>query len=148
DERGLLNPRGHRALLDTYGALDTAPVAAAWSRVRAAEEALAEARRVHDEAERGREWLAHAVDELARLDPQPGEEDSLATLRATMQSGAKLGDALETLNGLLQGSEGGLAQLRQAARRLDRIAGEHPLLSEALAALDRAVIEATDGEAA
>lgn len=148
DERGLLNPRGHRFLLDTYGALDAAPVAAAWSRVRAAEEALAEARRAHDEAERDREWLAHAVDELARLDPQPGEEESLATLRATMQSGAKLGDELETLNALLQGSEGGLAQLRQAARRLDRIASEHPLLAEALAALDRAVIEAADGEAA
>ncbi len=148
DERGLLNPRGHRALLDSYGALDTALVAAAWARVRAAEEALAEARRVHDEAERDREWLAHAVDELAKLDPQPGEEESLATLRATMQSGAKLGDELETLNGLLQGSEGGLAQLRQAARRLDRIAAEHPLLAEALAALDRAVIEASDAETA
>ncbi|MBX3561401.1 MAG: DNA repair protein RecN [Sphingomonas sp.] len=148
DERGLLNPRGHRVLLDTYGALDAAPVAAAFAQVRAAEESLAEARRVHDEAERDREWLTHAVDELAKLDPQPGEEETLATLRATMQSGAKLGDELETLNGLLQGSEGGLAQLRQAARRLDRIAGEHPLLAEALAALDRAVIEACDAETA
>jgi DNA repair protein RecN (Recombination protein N) len=148
DERGLLNPRGHRALLDNYGALDTAPTAAAFARVRAAEEALAVARRIHDEAERDREWLAHAVDELARLDPQPGEEESLATLRATMQSGAKLGGELETLNTLLQGSDGGLAQLRQAARRLDRIAGEHPLLAEALAALDRAVIEAADAETA
>lgn len=148
DERGLLNPRGHRALLDSFGTLDTAPVAAAFAQVRAAEEALAEARRIHDEAERDREWLAHAVDELAKLDPQPGEEESLATLRATMQSGAKLGDELELLNGLLQGSEGGLAQFRQAARRLDRIAAEHPLLAEALAALDRAVIEASDAETA
>ncbi len=148
DERGLLNPRGHRALLDSYGALDTAPVAAAWACVRAAEETLAAARTAHDEAERDREWLAHATDELARLDPQPGEEESLATLRASMQSGAKLGDELELLNGLLQGSEGGLAQLRQAVRRLDRIAAEHPLLAEALAALDRAVIEAADAETA
>jgi DNA repair protein RecN (Recombination protein N) len=36
--------------------------------------------------------------------------------------------------------------LRSAARRLDRIAAEHPLLSEALAALDRAVIEASEAE--
>src|SRR3546814_8023156 len=36
--------------------------------------------------------------------------------------------------------------LRQAARRLDRIAGEHELLADALAALDRAVIEASDAE--
>ncbi len=32
------------------------------------------------------------------------------------------------------------------ARRLDRIAAEHPLLAEALAALDRAVIEAGEAE--
>jgi DNA repair protein RecN (Recombination protein N) len=37
--------------------------------------------------------------------------------------------------------------LRVAARRLDRIAPEHPLLGEALAALDRAVIEAGEAEA-
>jgi DNA repair protein RecN (Recombination protein N) len=36
--------------------------------------------------------------------------------------------------------------LRSAARRLDRIAAEHPLLGEALAALDRAVIEASEAE--
>ena len=44
------------------------------------------------------------------------------------------------------GSDGGLASLRQAARRLDRIAPEHPLLADALAALDRAVIEGSEAE--
>jgi len=58
DDRGLLNPRGHRALLDAYGRIDAAPVAAAWSRLREAEATLAEAQRSHDEAERDREWLA------------------------------------------------------------------------------------------
>jgi DNA repair protein RecN (Recombination protein N) len=36
--------------------------------------------------------------------------------------------------------------MRGAGRRLDRIAGEHPLLAEALQALDRAVIEAGEAE--
>lgn len=148
DERGLLNPRGHRALLDTYGGLDAAPVTAAWQKLREAEDALDDARRIYEEAERDREFLIHAVAELAQLDPQPGEEESLAALRAGMQAGAKLGDELEAVNALVQGSEGGLAQLRQAARRLDRIATEHPLLAESLAALDRAVIEASEAEAA
>jgi len=53
---------------------------------------------------------------------------------------------LGAVEALLQGSEGGLAQLRQAARRLDRIAGEHDLLAQTLAALDRAVIEAAEAE--
>jgi DNA repair protein RecN (Recombination protein N) len=48
---------------------------------------------------------------------------------------------------LWDGSDSPLASMRAAARRLDRIAGEHPLLAEALAALDRAVIEAGEGEA-
>ena len=148
DDRGLLNPRGHRALLDGFGRIDAAPAAAFWSRVRDAEARLAAAQAAHEEAERDREWLAHAADELDRLAPEIGEEQSLASLRAGMQAGARLGDDLGTIAGLLQGSDGGLSQLRQAARRLDRIAAEHVLLAEALSALDRAVIEAADAEAA
>src|SRR3546814_3651767 len=45
-----------------------------------------------------------------------------------------------------EGSVGGPAQLRGAARRLDRLAGDHPLLAEALAGLDRAIIEADEAE--
>src|SRR3546814_2567079 len=57
-----------------------------------------------------------------------------------------LAGELTTVNELLLGSEGGLSQLQQAARRLDRMAAEHPLLAEALASLDRAVIEASEAE--
>jgi len=146
DDRGLLNPRGHRALLDAFGRIDAGPAASAWARVQDVEARLAAARLNHAEAERDREWLAHATDELDRLAPQPGEEESLATLRARMQAGARLGDDLAAIAALLQGSDGGLTQLRQAARRLDRIAAEHDELAEALAALDRAVIEAADAE--
>jgi DNA repair protein RecN (Recombination protein N) len=146
DDRGLLNPRGHRALLDGFGRIDTKAAGAAWARVQAAEARLGEARESHEAAERDREWLAHAVAELDTLAPEPGEEAALAQLRAGMQAGARLGDELATIAALLQGSEGGLAQLRQAARRLDRMAGEHEALAEMLAALDRAVIEASEAE--
>jgi DNA repair protein RecN (Recombination protein N) len=148
DERGLLNPRGHRALLDAYGRIDTSVVETAWQRMRALEDARAAAHAEAEAAARDREWLEHSVEEIGRIEPRPGEEEELAGLRATMQAGARLGDELGTVAALLQGSEGGLAQLRQAARRLDRIAADHPGLAEALAALDRALIEASDGEAA
>ena len=65
-----------------------------------------------------------------------------------MQKGERLADELAELDRLLGGTEGGPAQLRGAARRLDRIAEDHPLLAEALAAIDRAVIEASEGEEA
>ena len=60
--------------------------------------------------------------------------------------GLKAGESLTGLDELLGGSEGALAQLRQAARRIERGAAEHPLLAEALAALDRALIEASEAE--
>ena len=63
-----------------------------------------------------------------------------------MQKGARLAEDLAAVGGLLEGSEGGLAQLRQAGRRLERIAHEQESLGQALAALDRALIEASDAE--
>ena len=63
-----------------------------------------------------------------------------------MQKGERLADDLELLRQVWEGSDSPLASLRIAARRLDRIGGEHPLLAEALSALDRAVIEAGEAE--
>jgi DNA repair protein RecN (Recombination protein N) len=63
-----------------------------------------------------------------------------------MQAGLKAGESLAGLDELIGGSDGALAQLRQAARRIERGAADHPLLAEALAALDRALIESSDAE--
>jgi DNA repair protein RecN (Recombination protein N) len=146
DDRGLLNARGHRALLDAFGRLDTASVGQAHETWRQAEAALAAARDDLETAARDREWLEHAVAELTAAAPEPGEEDSLAEARANMQRGARLSDDLAALDQHLQGSAGALSNLRQAARRLDRMGSEHVLLAEALSALDRAVIEASEAE--
>ena len=78
--------------------------------------------------------------------PEAGEETRLAEERAAMQAGAKAGEALTGLDELLGGSEGALAQLRAAARRIERGAADHPLLAEALASLDRALIEGSEAE--
>jgi DNA repair protein RecN (Recombination protein N) len=141
DDRGLLNPRGHRALLDAFGKLDTGAVAIAHRRWREAEDALAVARVEQQEAERDREWLDHAVAELGALAPEAGEEERLADRRAAMQRGEKIAGELQSIAELLDGSEGGLTRLRQAARILERVADDHPALSEALVAIDRAIIE-------
>jgi DNA repair protein RecN (Recombination protein N) len=146
DDRGLLNPRGHRALLDAFGKCDTAAVATAHTAWRGAEVALADARADVESTARDRDYLDHAVAELTAFAPEAGEEAALAEERATMQKGARLAEDLSAVGDLFEGSDGGLARLRQAGRRLDRIAGEHPLLEEALAALDRAVIEASEAE--
>ena len=146
DDRGLLNPKGHRALLDSFAAVDLSKLARSWTDWRDAEEQLAQARTEVEEAEQDREFLDHAVKELRSLGPEAGEEATLAEARATMQKGDRISDDLSEIAELLDGSDGGLAKLRQAARRADRIAGEHEVLGEALAALDRALIEADEAE--
>src|SRR5213075_1370905 len=107
---------------------------------------LAEAKEAAAAAERDREWLEHAAKEISALTPEPGEETRLAEERAAMQAGAKAGEALTGLDELLGGSEGAISQLRAAARRIERGAADHPLLAEALASLDRALIEASEAE--
>ena len=146
DDRGLVNPRGHRALVDRYAGAENGGVGAAWNAWRAALDALAQARGVIARAAQDRDLLLAHLAELSALEPLPGEEAELAEARATMQKGERLSDDLAELAKLWTGSDSALAGLRSAARRLDRIAGEHALLGEALAALDRAVIEASEAE--
>jgi DNA repair protein RecN (Recombination protein N) len=146
DDRGLLNPKGHRALLDAFGKLDTSTVERTWTEVTRIESDLLEARSEAAAAERDREFLEHASAEIEELAPEEGEDTRLAEERAAMQAGIKAGESLSGLDELLGGSNGALAQLRQAARRIERGAADHPLLAEALAALDRALIEASEAE--
>ena len=146
DDRGLVNPRGHRALLDRFAGADTAGVAAAWEAWRGAEERLAAAREAIAQAKADQDLLLAHLAELTALEPQAGEEARLAETRADMQKGERLSGDLEELRHVWDGSDSPLASLRVAARRLDRIAPEHPLLAEALGALDRAVIEAGEAE--
>jgi DNA repair protein RecN (Recombination protein N) len=63
-----------------------------------------------------------------------------------MQAGVKAAEVLTGLDELLGGSDGALAQLRAAARKIERGAADHPLLADTLASLDRALIEAGEAE--
>ncbi|GGD49494.1 DNA repair protein RecN [Erythrobacter arachoides] len=146
DDRGLVNPRGHRALLDRFAGAEAAGVAATWDTWRTAREALASARAGIAQARADEDLLVAHLAELTAMEPETGEEATLAGTRTDMQKGEKLQGDLEDLRLVWDGSDSPLARLRSAARKLDRIAPEHPLLAEALAALDRAVIEAGEAE--
>ncbi len=146
DDRGLLNPRGHRALLDSFGRCDAVAVSSAHAKWQDAVGRLSSAREALENAARDREYLEHAVAELRRFAPETGEEELLAGERSDMQKGERLADDLKVVLAAFEGSDCGLAQIRSAARRLDRMASEHNLLAEALSALDRSVIEASEAE--
>ncbi|SEK52716.1 DNA replication and repair protein RecN [Sphingomonas palmae] len=146
DDRGMLAPAGHRALLDAFARADVAKVSAAHTAWRDATSALEDAQAEIATAQRDREWLEHAVAELDKLAPEPGEEEALAERRRGMQRAEKIADDLNDVTGHVDGRDGALTQLRQAARVLERIAEDHPALAEALAAIDRAVIEGAVAE--
>ncbi|MEO7654761.1 MAG: DNA repair protein RecN, partial [Sphingomicrobium sp.] len=80
------------------------------------------------------------------LVPEAGEETQLAAERSAIQAGIQAGESMAGLDELLGGTDGVLAILRQAARRIERGASDHPLLAEALASLDRALIETNDAD--
>jgi len=146
DDRGLLATTGHRALLDAFGRVDTRGTAQAFRALRDAQDALDTARTALEHAARDRDWLEHAVAELDAFAPVAGEEEALAERRAAMQRGERLAGELDELTALVEGPEGALPKLRAAARTLDRIGRDHPALAEALAALDRAIIEGSVAE--
>ncbi|WP_134726382.1 DNA repair protein RecN [Paracoccus luteus] len=145
DDRGLLNPRGHRALLDAFAAIDLAPLRAAWSARRQAAAALSEAEAALEAARREEDFLRHAVAELAKLDPQPGEEAALDIARRQMQAAERIrGDVARALQ--LAGVEGAEGAMVEAVRWLEGAAakgddGAAAALDAPIAALGRALIE-------
>ena len=128
-------------MLDAYARSGTRAVATAYAAWRGAEQALAAAHDTLASAQRDREWLEHAVAELDALAPEPGEEEALADRRRSMQRAEKIASDLDSVTDHIDGSDGAMTHLRQAGRVLERIAEDHPALAEALAAVDRAVIE-------
>ncbi|MEI2807208.1 DNA repair protein RecN [Albidovulum sp.] len=146
DDRGLLNPRGHRALLDAFAGADLAPVRAAWAERAAAVRALAEAGTRLQAMRAEEDYLRHAVAELDRLGPKPGEEAELDTRRRQMQAGARISEDVARAAQAL-GPEGSERLMADAMRWLEGAAARaEGLLDEALEALGRALTEL--GEAA
>ncbi|MDR6288012.1 DNA repair protein RecN (Recombination protein N) [Inquilinus ginsengisoli] len=151
ETQGLLDPKTHRAVLDTYAGAETLATAcaAAWDLWRAAqrrqEEALAEAERA--QTEEG--FLRHSVEELESLGPEAGEEAQLAERRALLQHREKVMEGVATALSELSGDRGAERALVAAQRSLQRIADRaggrlDPILDQ----IGRAADEAADAAAA
>jgi len=147
DDRGLLDPSGHRALLDAFGGHDElrSRTAAAHRALRAAEGALREEEQSVAATRADEEYLRHALEELDSLAPAAGEEAALADERARMMQGERLAGSLEEIHGELTADAGIDARLRGLVRRLERMADEaQDLLGEVVTSLDNAAIESSE----
>ncbi|MGB3556639.1 MAG: DNA repair protein RecN [Jannaschia sp.] len=141
DDRGLLNPSGHRALLDAFAGADTTETRVAWKMLAAARRAVTEAEARMEAARAEEDFLRYAVDELDKLNPQPGEDAELDTRRRLMQGAEKIrADVLRAAD--VMGASGAEGSMLDATRWLDGAldhAGE--VLAPALDALGRAMVE-------
>ena len=146
DDRGLLNPRGHRDILDDFGALDRlkAKVRTAWSAKGQAAKALAAAETAMAAIRAEEGFLRHAVAELDALAPQTGEEADLDRHRRMMQGAEKVRSDVIRAHEVL-GHQGAESALSDAVRWLDGAAdAADGALEQPLASLGRAMAELDD----
>ncbi|MEM9268954.1 MAG: DNA repair protein RecN, partial [Pseudomonadota bacterium] len=146
DDKGLLDPKNHRPMLDAFGGLEdqVRQVRGLWRaradaarKVETAEAALAD-------AARDAEFLAHAVAELDALDPQPDEEEALDAQRRLMRAAGQIREDIDRAAGAL-GVEGAEGRIHDAMRWLEDAATKAEGVLEApLAALSRTLAELDD----
>jgi len=141
DDRGLLNPRGHMALLDDFGKHSKylGALRRQWRAVGAARKTLEQAEVALTAVREEEEFLRHAVAELDTLDPQPQEEAALDAKRRLMQGAERIReDVSKALTAI--GYEGAEGLVNDATRWLDEAADQaEGRLSAPLEALSRAL---------
>lgn len=146
DDRGLLNPRGHRALLDSFAGLSLDPARRSWAEARKARNLLAEAEAALAAARAEEDFLRHAVAELDKLNPEPGEEAALDSRRRAMQGAERIRADVARAHQMI-GEDGAEAGLRDAIRWLEGAADKaEGGLDAPLSALSRALIELSEAQ--
>ena len=142
DDRALVDPAMHRALIDSYGGLerDVAGVRAAYEAWRATETELATEEARVTKARADADYLRHAHEELSKLSPGDGEEERLAGRRAAMMASEKVAGELREAHEHVSGSDSPIASLSSLMRRLQRRETQAPaLIMPPVKALDEAL---------
>jgi DNA repair protein RecN (Recombination protein N) len=142
DDRALADPARHRDLLDAFGqnqnlVASVQRAASVFAKARTAletHEARVEAIRKEGD------YLRHALAELEKLAPEPGEESELAARRQTMMASEKIASDVYEAVDALSGDGSPIPLLSAVLRRLQRREREAPeLVKPSLEALDTAL---------
>lgn len=150
DDRALIDPSSHRALLDHFGGhlKQRDATRDAHRRMADARDSLEAQRAKVEAARREGDYLRHAVEELDKLAPQPGEEAQLAARRQTMMHGEKIRQEIADAAEAVGGSASPIPSISASMRRLERRAEQAPELIippvKALEAALNALEEARD----
>ena len=146
DDRALIDPSGHRDLVDAFGGLSGQAngVAVAWQAWKAAEDHHSRHAGEIAAIRANADYASHALEELAGLNPQVGEEEALASRRQLMMHAERIAGELDEALDALQGEGTSGARLAAALRRIERQSGTGgPLLASVAEALER-VLNETD----
>lgn len=144
ETHGLLNPKTHRGLLDTYGGLRPLlqKVQAAKYEWYGAQQRLTQMQEELSSAKEEEEFFRASLKDLEDLDVQVGEEGTLTEKKNLLANKSNVIKALEEAHTLMSSDQGAQSSLGQAWRILEKIsdkAGEE--LGTVIAALDNAYVE-------
>jgi DNA repair protein RecN (Recombination protein N) len=134
--QSLTRPEAVRALVDEQAGVDTAAMQAAWQSRREAQRLLDDARRRQGELERERERLQWQVGELAKLNPQTAEWDTLNAEHQALSHGQAILDAARVaLDAVSEGEENADTATGRALDALNEVANVSPELANVAQAL-------------
>lgn len=144
DDRALVDPSAHRALVDAHGGLmgQTAEVRARHGAWQAARRALADEEARIARARADADYLRHAHAELAELAPQEDEEEALAARRLFMQRAEKVAADIQDALAAFANDAAPALEIAQTARRLERRVAQAPQLLEPSARALAAAVDA------
>jgi DNA repair protein RecN (Recombination protein N) len=146
DDRGLLDPKGHRALLDDFAGIRLDEIRNAWRQLATARKDLDSAVQALEEARKDEDFLRHAVAELDALSPQTGEEEALDIQRRLMQSAERIREDIAKAADAI-GPNGADGRVTDAIRWLDDAAEQaEGRLDAPIAALGRALSELAEAQ--
>ena len=144
DERALIDPSGHRDLVDAFGGLtaDAGRLAGLYDAWQAADAVRARHDAEIAATRANADYVAHALEELQTLAPEQGEEAALAARRQLMMNAEKIAGELTEALDALQGEGTAGARLASALRRIERQAATGGAMLTAVAeALERVLGE-------
>ncbi len=157
DGRGLLDPATHIEMLDDFGGYkaEVDAVAAAFTARQDTAETLAALVKRRDKAAQDRDFLTHSIAELDRLDPQSGEDATLAERRKFLQGAesaltelAAAQDALGEDGAFEQRLASALAGIERVQNKIGESVPAFAKLAAAVQALEKAMLETEEARGA
>lgn len=123
DNQGLLNPATHCDILDSCGACgkELAAVREAFSAYKTAAAALRSREEALNKAKEDEENLKHWVQELNKLAPKKGEEETLRIRRSELMNAEKIIEKMNAAYAYLNGSSSVLDSIAKAQNAISRV---------------------------